>query len=160
MASKRQLAFLLPQAAGVLILGVFALNTYIGSFDVELFKLQPTHQAANFAMAVFDLVAASILIAYGSGKQLWVFLAGIAWPLTFLSFLFLDVETRLCLFTGVNCFSSVSIAFQYLILGQRSQGWALWPYTILSAIVLLILAISLSTAYVLTGRRNVKSQSP
>jgi hypothetical protein len=135
---------LLPRISGVLMLGVFSLNAYIGLKDNVLFEFQPTHQGLNFIIAVIDLIATSVLIYYAEGRKLWVLLSGIVWPIAYLTSLFADVESRMCLFTGQNCFSSVSVSFQYLILGQASQGWLLWPYTMLSTISLLTFIIVLS----------------
>ncbi len=126
------------------MLGVFSINSYIGLKDGVLAKLQPAHQGANFVMALIDLVAASILLFYGSGKRMWILLAGVAWPAAFLFFLLADVESRMCLFTNVNCFASVNDSFQYLILGNSSQGWLLWSYTIPTAIFFQLLIIGLS----------------
>lgn len=129
------------------MLGVFSANAYIGLKDTELSKLQPIHEAANFVIALLDLVAASILLYYAGGKKSWVLLSGVCWPLAYLSSLFVDVESRMCLFSGQNCFTSVNTSFQYLILGERSQGWQLWPYTMSTTISILLLILVLSLAY-------------
>lgn len=142
----------MPRISGVLMLGVLSLNMYIGLKDVVLFKLQPAHQAANFVIIVVDLIAASFLIYYGQGKRLWVALAGVLWPAVYLLVLLADIESRLCLFSGQNCFSSVQVAYEYLILGSVAQGWHLWPFTILTVISLLSVTLILSAVHTFTYR--------
>lgn len=141
-----------PRLSGVLMLGVFSVNAYIGLKDTELSKLQPLHETANFVIAILDLVAASILLYYASGRRSWIFLSGVTWPLVYLLSLFADVESKMCLFSGQNCFSSVNTSFQYLILGERSQGWRLWPYSMITAIFLLSSIIALSTMYYINSK--------
>jgi hypothetical protein len=140
---------LLPRFAGVLMLGVFSINSYIGLKDVALSKLQPAHEGANFLIAVIDLAAASLLLSYAQGKPVWIMMAGIVWPAVYFLSLAADIQSKLCLFTNVNCFASVQVAYEYLILGQASQGWVLWPYTFPTAIALFLLITGLSASYAL-----------
>jgi hypothetical protein len=134
------------------MLGVFSINSYIGLKDVELAKFQPLHSGGNLLMAILDLVAASILLNYGIGKRFWILLAGGVWPTAYLISLLADVESRMCLFSGTNCFATVQASYQYLILGQLNQGWLLWPFTIPTAIVLLLSTMIVSMLYSVTVR--------
>lgn len=129
------------------MLGVFSLNTYIGLKDTVMSKLQPMHQSANFVIATVDLVSASLLIYYGKGKRTWVLLSGVFWPIGYFLALFIDTESKLCLFSGQNCFKSVGVSFEYLILGSAAQGWLLWPYTMITVISLLTVILILSVVY-------------
>ncbi|MGH2639143.1 MAG: hypothetical protein ACRDF4_07695 [Rhabdochlamydiaceae bacterium] len=151
---------LLPRISGVLMLGVFSINSYIGLKDSVLSKLQPVHEIANFFIAVADLIAASILMSYGQGRFSLVFLSGFIWPVVFIVSLAADIETRMCLFTNVNCFASVSDAYEYLILGRASQGWKLWVYTFPTAISLLLAIIALTLVYTLgLGKHHPEAAS-
>ena len=127
------------------MLGVFSLNAYVGMKDTTMFQLQPVHQGANFIIAALDFIAAAFLLYYGQGKRIWTLLAGVVWPAVYLFLLLVDIESRLCLFTGQHCFSSVKVSFEYLILGDSSQGWVLWRFTMPSAIVLLLIILVLSS---------------
>jgi hypothetical protein len=138
----------LAHVAGVLLLGVFAINAYIAAKDTSLSQLQPVHEIANSLMACLDLVSSSILLYYGRARIRAILLGGIAWPVAFLFSVFADIETRMCLFTGTNCFASVGDSYQYLILGSIAEGWKLWKYTIPTAIILLLLAALLSSIYI------------
>ena len=138
---------LLPAISGVLLIGVFSLNAYIGMKDIGLSQLQPVHEAGNFLLALLDLAAAAILLAYGTGRVRWLFLSGIAFPAAYILSLVADVESRMCLFTGTNCFKTVNLSYRYLILGDASQGWELWKYTIPTAISLLLVAMCLTSVY-------------
>lgn len=129
------------------MLGVFTLNAYIGLKDTVLFKLQPTHQGFNLIIAAIDLAASSLLIYYSAGRRTWVLLAGVVWPVVYLFSLVADVENKMCLLSGQNCFASVQVSFRYLILGRLSAGWLLWPYTMMSVILLLSLVIVLSAIH-------------
>jgi hypothetical protein len=129
------------------MMGVFSINAYVGIKDTALSKLQPAHETANFFLALFDVVSASILLAYGQGKTRWVFLSGVVWPAVYLLSIVADVESRLCLFSGTNCYASVGDAYRYLILGEIGEGWKLWKYTIPSAILLLVLVMVMSAVY-------------
>lgn len=134
------------------MLGVFSLNAYIGLKDTVLFKLQPTHQGLNFLIAAVSLVASSFLLYYSGGRRIWIVIAGVVWPLVYLLSLLADVESRMCLFSGQHCFTTVKVSFQYLILGRLSNGWLLWPYTMISVIVLLSLVVVLSAFYALSHK--------
>ncbi len=140
------------------MLGVFALNAYIGAKDTSLAQLQPAHETANSLMAFLDLVSASILLAYGRGRVRLILLSGVVWPCVFLLSLFADIETRMCLFTGTNCFASVGDSYQYLIMGSIAEGWKLWKYTIPAALILLLFAALLSTVYCIQNWPELKSK--
>lgn len=141
------------------MLGVFSLNAYVGLKDTVLSSLQPTHLGANSLIAALDIISAAFLTYYGQGKRIWVLLAGVVWPITYLLALFADIESRLCLFTGQHCFSSVQISFEYLILGNSNQGWRLWPFTILSIVCLLSITLVLSLIYSTTRRQTTSRKS-
>ncbi len=141
------------------MLAVFSVNSYIGLKDTELFKLQPIHETANFILALLDLIAAAILLYYSGGRRSWILLCGVAWPFAYLLSLIVDVESRMCLFSERNCFSSVNTSFRYLILGEHSQGWELWPYTMITAIVLLLLIVAFSFVYYLRTKRKGSKNS-
>jgi peptidoglycan/LPS O-acetylase OafA/YrhL len=129
------------------MLAVFALNAYIGTKDTGLAQLQPSHEMANSFMAFLDLVSASLLLAIGRGRVRWVLLSGVVWPVVYLLSLVADIESRMCLFTGTNCFASVADSYQFLILGSIAEGWKIWRYTIPCAIALLTATILLSAIF-------------
>ena len=130
---------LASRAAASLMLCVFAINVYIGLYDTVLFKLDKLHYYLNWGIAAVDLTASVILIAFYS-SQVLVSLAGLAWPVVYIVSLFLDVQTSLCAGTNyLNCWPSVTDAYKYLILGSRTEGWVLWPYTTRIAIALLLI---------------------
>ena len=135
------------------MLGLFSINTYVGLKDVVISQLQPSHEAANALFAIIDLLAVTILIIYGNKKPFWTTLAGIVWPATFLLFILADIESKLCLFTNVNCFATVGDSYRYLLLGQAAEGWKLWPYTMATALVFLFAIVGLSLSYDLLVRR-------
>ncbi|HVB12787.1 MAG TPA: hypothetical protein VNE86_06610 [Nitrososphaerales archaeon] len=151
---SRDSILLLPSIVGVLMLGVFSINTYIGLKDVVISQLQPSHEAANALLAIIDFLAATILIIYGNKKPFWTTLAGIVWPATFLLFILADIESKLCLFTNVNCFATVGDSYRYLIQGQAAEGWKLWQYTMETALAFLFVVIGLSLSYDLLVRRS------
>ena len=149
---------LAPRVSGVLMLGVFSLNAYVGMKDTTMFQLQPVHQGANFIIAALDFIAAAFLLYYGQGKRIWTLLAGVIWPAVYLFLLLVDIESRLCLFTGQHCFSSVKVSFEYLILGDSSQGWVLWPFTMPTAIVVLLVILVLSSLHYVKYKPTEKAQ--
>ena len=136
--------------SGCLLLGGFAITTYIGIFDSNLLTYSMIHYYLNWASAAVDLIAAGFLFVRARSR-LWVILAGVVWPLVYFASLILDFETRLCLGSNINCWPSVADAYQYLILGSAAQGWTLWPYTIPLQIVLMSIAIVLSAANAIIG---------
>lgn len=142
----------LGRVAGILLLGVFAINTYLGVFDSNL-KGQltsstngiPLHWYINWVIAAITLVAAVTLIS-SPLSALWVTLSGIVWPIVYVGGLGFDVYTRLCA-GGGYCWPSKTAAFQYLILNNPNApggGWNLFPFTIPTAIGLLFIAWVLS----------------
>ncbi len=127
-----------------MMLGVFLINVYIGLFDTTLFKLNQLHYYLNWGISIADLAAALILIVFYRSRFL-VLLAGVGWSAIYILSLAVDVETSLCIDTNyLNCWPSVSDAYNYLILGSQGEGWVLWPYTIRTAIALLIIIAVLS----------------
>jgi hypothetical protein len=149
------------------MLGLFAANIYIGESDTVLVTLNTLHHDSNWLLALLDLIAAGLLIAYRPKSRLWVFLSGIAYPVAYLLLLFADVETDMCLFTphlaSGQCFSNPYVSFQYLILGNRNEGWLLWPYTIPTAIALLVATLILCSMFVFVEKKirgKTSSQGP
>lgn len=133
----------LSRISGCLLFGGFVMTLYIGLYDANLSTYSSLHYYLNWVIAVVDLVAVGILFLK-SKSRIWVLLAGVVWPLLYFSSLVLDFETRLCLGSNVNCWPSVSDAYQYLILGSAAQGWTLWTYTVPVQIALMSLAVILS----------------
>jgi len=126
------------------MLGVFGVNVYIGLYDTNLTQISPVHAELNWVIAAADLIAA-IFLFVKPGNLIFKSLGGIVWPIFYITNLFIDVETRLCLGAAANtCSPSVSDAYQYLILGSAGQEWVLWPYTIRFAIGLVAVVLILS----------------
>lgn len=126
------------------MLGVFAINLYIGLHDSNLTQISPVHAELNWVIAAADLLAALFLLVK-PGNIILKTLGGIVWPIVYIASLFVDVETRMCLGAAANtCLPSVSAAYQYLILGSASQDWVLWQYTIRLAISLAVIVFVLS----------------
>ncbi len=148
---------MLSRIAGVLMLAVFGLNVYIGLYDRTLTQLNTVHYTLNWLIVVVDLVAAIVLLAMPRSIS-WVSLGGIVWPIVFIFFLFIDIETTLCLGTNFNCWPSITDAYDYLILGSSTEGWVLWPYTMRFVIALLIAVIILSIASLRLGSGEFKTQ--
>jgi len=145
---------LLARAGGAVMLGVLAINVYIGAYDANLSAVSPLHWDLNWVLAAVDLAAAAILLANPRGI-VWKSLAGVVWPAVYVANLFIDVETRLCLGTPAStCSPTVSDAYQYLILGSANQDWDLWPYTIRLAIGLAILSLILVVLSLYLGGRK------
>jgi hypothetical protein len=141
------------------MLGVFAINVYIGLYDANLSQLNPAHWDLNWLIAVADLVAATILLA-SPRSFVWKSLAGIMWPIAYVASMVLDVETRLCLGAQASaCSPTVSDAYQYLILGSAEQEWILWQYTIQLAIALVLLALILTLLSLYLRRKEKFSPS-
>jgi len=144
------------------MLGVFGINVYIGLYDTNLAQISPMHQQLNWVIAAADLIAALFLLAKPKSMILKV-LGGIVWPVLFIGSLVLDVETRLCLGAPANtCLPSVSLAYQYLILGSKGQEWVLWPYTIRLGISLAVLTfvLTLISLYFRSRRTKVEPMPP
>jgi hypothetical protein len=127
---------------GALLVGVFFVNLYLGLFDANLYKFQPLHSYLNWVIAAVTLGASMILLINPMRKVAFSILAGIIWPLVYLASLAIDVESRLCLGSGTNCFPSVNAAYQYLILNSPSAGWNLIQGVVPLAIALNVGAIS------------------
>ncbi len=154
---------------GILLLGVFALNVYIGLYDNFLRTLQPLHWDINWVLAVANLVAGLLLIVF-SRKLGLVVLAGIIWPIVYVLSLGVDVYTRLCIGgSQANCWPTRTAAFDYLILNEpkipnaAGYGWQLFQGTIPIALALLLIAfiISAISAFSLRkGSRKSATMSP
>jgi hypothetical protein len=135
---------LLTRLGGILMLGVFGINVYIGRYDTNLSSLSPVHEQLNWVIAGADLLAAIFLLVK-PGNLILKSLGGIVWPIFYIANLFIDVQTRLCLGAAAStCSPTVSDAYQYLILGSAAQEWDLWPYTIRLAIGLAVVILVLS----------------
>src|ERR1700751_4322719 len=103
---------LLARAAGVAMLGVFAINVYLSVYDTNLAQLSPTHAQLNWVIAAADLVAAIVLFVKPK-SVIWRTLGGIVWPLAYIGSLFVDVETRFCLgASAASCFPSMTDAYK------------------------------------------------
>ena len=152
---------MIARVAGALMLGVFAINLYIGLDDSNLSQLNSVHYYVNWVIAAADIIAALLLFAKPK-SVIWKSLAGTAWPIAYIATLFIDVETRLCLGTNAHCFPNVSDAYAYLILGSKGQGWDLWPYTIRVAIglqVAILILTAVSLALYLRESKKAKVQA-
>jgi hypothetical protein len=125
--------------------GVFAINLYIGLYDTYLSTYNSAHYYFNWIIAIVDIVSAIVLLLKPRSLQ-WVALGGIVWPVTYLLSLVADIATSMCLGTpnNPNCWPSPYDSFKYLVLGDPSEGWTLWQYTIPTAIALLVVIIILS----------------
>jgi len=146
---------ILARAAGVVMLGVFGINVYIGIYDTSLAQLSPTHAQLNWVIATADLIA-TVLLFVKPRSLIWKTLAGMVWPLAYVGSLFLDVETRLCLgASATSCFPSTTDAYNYLILGSSGEEWVLWPYTIRLAIALAVLVLVLTVGSLYFKTSNV-----
>ena len=147
---------ILVRAGGIILLGVFGINLYIGLYDTNLSELSLLHSELNWLIAAADLIAAIILFVK-PGSLIWKSLTGIVWPIVYVANLFVDVETRLCLGSSAStCSPTVSDAYKYLILGSAGEEWLLWPYTIRLAIVLVIAVLILTciSEYFRANREN------
>ena len=148
----------LPKIGGVLLLGVFAANIYIGESDNVLLTCNTLHLDSNWLLAFIDLVAAALLLAYKPTSKLWVSLAGLAYPVSYLLLLFADVETDMTLFTPhsatAQCiFSNPYVSFQYLFLGNRNDGWFLWQYTMPTIVAFLVATLIICSYFVLREKK-------
>jgi hypothetical protein len=147
---------LLARIGGVLMLGVFGINVYIGLYDTNLAQISPVHQQLNWVIAAADLIAALFLLVKPR-SLIFKTLGGIIWPVLYIGSLFIDVETRLCLGAAAStCLPTVSDAYQYLILGSQAQEWVLWPYTIRLGIALAVLSLVLSLVSLYFRKPKVK----
>jgi hypothetical protein len=145
---------LFTRVGGILMLGIFGINVYIGRYDTNLSSLSPVHEQLNWVIAGADLLAAIFLLVK-PGNLILKSLGGIVWPIFYIANLFIDVQTRLCLGAPAStCSPTVSDAYQYLILGSAAQEWDLWPYTIRLAIglAIVILVLSLISLFLRTSK--------
>ena len=140
--------------SGVLLLGVFAVNLYLGLYDTNLSQYNSLHYDLNWLIAAASLVAGIVLILRPRWK-LWIALGGVAWPVLYVISLAVDVETKLCSGApSTSCWPSHTAAFDYLILNEANIphasgfGWKLAPVIPVAigllAVVFIISAISLS----------------
>jgi hypothetical protein len=146
-------ASILPRCASASVVAVFAFNVYIALYDKTLSRLNSLHYSFNWIIVIIDFAAAVMLIVRPR-SVIWVSLGGIVWPLIYISFLFVDFETLLCLGTNISCWPSVRDAYDYLILGSRVEGWVLWPYTIRVVISLLVVTVVLAAFSLLLSKRG------
>jgi len=152
----------LSRISGILLLGVFAVNIYLGLDDTNLRQLNPSHYDLNWLIAIVSLVAGLLLILRPKSRT-WLTLGGIVWPVVYVLSLGVDVETKLC--SGApssSCWPSHTAAFDYLILNYASIpnvpsyfGWKLAPVMPV-AIILLAIVFILSLVSVNLMRRPVK----
>jgi uncharacterized membrane protein len=153
----------LSQSAGVLSLGVFAVNVYLGIYDTNLASNAP-HYYANWLIAIVTLVAAVLLLVRPANRRLVMF-AGVLWPILYALALTGDVYTRLC--TGVSaesCWPSKTAAFDYLVLNQATikgapgYGWKLAP--VMPFAILLLVLVFLLSVLALTSTHATDTQTP
>ncbi len=143
------------------MVGVFALNLYIGLDDRVLAETNLVHYYFNWIIVAVDLISAIFLFVKPKSQQ-WIALSGIIWPIAYLLSLAADVATSLCFGTPASssCLPTPSDAFRYLIMGDPLEGWALWPFTIPSAILLLIAVIIISTISIIKLQKDKSSKTP
>jgi hypothetical protein len=152
----------LTRIGGVLILGVFGINVYLGLYDSNLqLAVNRTHYEINWVLAAASLIAALFLLAKPRNLILKS-LGGIIWPVLYIGSLFLDVETKLCLgSSSAACFPSVSAAYQYLILGSSAiVPQTIWPYTIRLGIALAVITLVLTLVSLYFRKPKVKMSPP
>ncbi len=143
------------------MLGVFVTNAYIGLDDHVLSDSNLAHYYFNWIIAAVDLIAAIFLFAKPQSVE-WTALSGIVWPVVYLLSLAADVATSMCFGTPTNasCLPTPSDAFRYLVLGDPLEGWALWRFTMPTAILLLILVVILSTLSISRLQKSKRRQEP
>ncbi|SRR5579875_241185 len=144
----------IARVGGILMLGVFAVNVYLGIYDTNLSQV-PLHWDLNWVIAAVTLIAAILLLAKPLNAPL-VTLAGIVWPIVYVASLAVDVYTKMCLGASY-CWPSRTAAFQYLILNNPNAeggGWKLFPYTIPIALGLLFVTFVLSIIVVASIYRS------
>jgi hypothetical protein len=140
------------RVSAIFMIGVFIINIYIGLFDTTLQQFNVAHLYLNWLMAVVDIIAAVLLLAKPLERFL-VVLGGVVWPIAYITSIAIDVETRLCLGSGSCLLPNPAAAYDYLILGNSSLGWVLWPYTIFTAISLLTTVLVVSSVGLIEQRR-------
>ncbi len=145
------------------MLGVFALNVYIGLYDTLLSSLQPLHWDLNWVIAAANLVAAIFLLVFPRKIGL-VTLAGVIWPVLYVISLGVDVYTRLCIGgPQANCWPTKTAAFQYLILNNPNIpnaagfGWKLFQGTVPIILALLFVTFVISIISVYSLRRSSRT---
>lgn len=133
--------------SGVLMLGVFLVNLYLGLYDTNLSSLNMIHYYLNWLIAVVSLVAAVVLFVLPSRGK-WIALAGIAWPVVYVVSLGVDVETKLCLgAASSSCWPSHTAALDYLVFNYATIpnatgfGWKLLPVMPVALVLLLVVFI-------------------
>jgi hypothetical protein len=154
----------LTTAAGVVLIGAFALTVYIGLYDKNLSTYQPLHWDLNWVFAAADVVAAAFLIGFPR-KLFLVALGGVIWPILYVLALAIDVYTRLCLGGNQsNCWPSKTDAFDYLVLNRPNiagiYGWNLWQGTMPTILALLAIAFVLSVVSLYRLRKPMKPVKP
>lgn len=151
---------IMSRTSGILMLVVFFINVYIGIGDKTLQQYNTAHLYLNWLIAVADILAVIFLFASPLDKFL-VLLSGVAWPIVYIGSLALDVATHLCL-GGGNCtlWPTTQAAYDYLILGYASEGWVLWPYTMITAITILVAILAISVANLIASSSSAATKSP
>ena len=147
---------LTSRTSAIVLSVVFGLNIYIGLYDTTLNRLSPLHYSLNWLLAAMTLLSALILLIRPLNVVLST-LGGIVWPSAYVTSIFVDVETKMCLGTHVGCWPSMADAYDYLILGSRLEGWVLWPYTMRMIIGLLVMAAILAMASLILRVRTKNS---
>ncbi|MGI0078739.1 MAG: hypothetical protein ACRECH_03870 [Nitrososphaerales archaeon] len=158
---------MLTRIAGVLMLGVFAINVYLGLYDTNLSSLNSLHYYLNWVIAVVSLVAAGLLLSMPRSKM-WVALGGILWPIVYVGSLAADVETYLC--SGApasSCWPNHTAAFEYLILnysnipGAKGFEWKLAPVMpIALALLFIVFVLSIYSVYSMGKKKVPKPMAP
>ncbi len=151
----------LSRISGVLLIGVFAINAYIGADD-KILQSAPPHLYTNWALAAISLVAA-LLLFLKPKNMIMIGIAGVIWPILYVGSLAFDVATTLCFgLSNSFCWSSKTTAFDYLILNETNipgqQGWTLVQGVVPIAIVLLFVAFILSLYSIFQIRKQKKMQ--
>jgi hypothetical protein len=154
---------MLTRISGILLIGVFFINVYLGIYDTNLANYNPVHHDLNWLIAVVTVIAAALLLVRPKSLPL-VALGGILWPVVYVISLAVDVWTKLCLGgSSANCWPSHTSAFDYLILNYSTIpnaagfGWNLAPVMpIAIALLFMVFVLSIVSVNSLMKARNVK----
>lgn len=149
------------------MIGVFAVNVYLGLYDKNLSTLNTLHYDLNWLIAAVSIVAALVLLLMPRSKM-WVALGGIVWPVVYVISLGADVETKLC--SGApasSCWPTHTAALDYLILneanisGAAGFGWKLAPVMpVAIALLFIVFILSIYSVYSMNKRRGPKPAVP
>jgi hypothetical protein len=154
---------MLARVSGVLMIGVFLINVYLGLYDTNLATFNPVHHDLNWIIAFVTLVAAALLFAMPKSLPL-VALSGIVWPVVYVISLAVDVWTKLCLGgSTANCWPSHTSAFDYLILNYANipnasgYGWKLAPVMpVAIALLFVVFVLSIVSVNALMKAKSAK----